>query len=157
MVKEQDTNYTFTIFEKLTDETDNTTDFFENFTTTDLINQSSINITTTDQSTINITTTDRSFINITTTDQSFINITTTDRIELIPTNLSFQIHVTKSGFGVKLNDKGMDVNEQMLNYPAKVPVHNIQYITVEHKNITLTNGTAVEVSCVPEANCVNKR
>uniref|UniRef100_A0A914H508 Galectin domain-containing protein n=1 Tax=Globodera rostochiensis TaxID=31243 RepID=A0A914H508_GLORO len=76
---------------------------------------------------------------------------------LIPTKLSFQIHVTKSGFRVQLNDKGMDVNERMLNYPAKVPVYAIQYITVEYNNNTLANGNAVEVSCVPEANCVNKR
>uniref|UniRef100_A0A914HN98 Uncharacterized protein n=1 Tax=Globodera rostochiensis TaxID=31243 RepID=A0A914HN98_GLORO len=136
-VKEQDKNYTFTIFEKLIDEKDNnTTDFFKKFTTTDRI--------------ITTTVINQSSINITTTDQSSINITTTDRIKLIPTNLSFQIQIMKSGFRVKLNDNGMDVNEQMLDYPAKVPVHDIQYITVEHKNITLANGTAVEHEALTE-------
>uniref|UniRef100_A0A914H3E4 Galectin n=1 Tax=Globodera rostochiensis TaxID=31243 RepID=A0A914H3E4_GLORO len=113
-VNVQDNNYTFTMFEKSTDEKDNNT-----HTTTGL--------------------------------------TATDPIELIPINLSFQIHVTKNGFRVKLNNKPMDVNKRMLNYPAKEPVHDIQYITVEHNNITLADGTDVTVICMPQANCVNKR
>ncbi|KAI3408521.1 hypothetical protein GPALN_010140 [Globodera pallida] len=83
--------------------------------------------------------------------------------KLLPPNLYFKIDVHetdgKAEFYVTLNGQDKDVNQKVLKYkcPDNVYVPDIQYITVEYKNVTLAAGSEVEVSCSSEVDCANKR
>uniref|UniRef100_A0A914IE09 Uncharacterized protein n=1 Tax=Globodera rostochiensis TaxID=31243 RepID=A0A914IE09_GLORO len=78
----------------------------------------------------------------------------------LPLKLFFKIgvHETdgKAEFYVTLNGHDKAVNKTVLKYqcPDNVHVPAIQYITVEHKNITLSK---VNVSCSSEVNCINNQ
>uniref|UniRef100_A0A914H605 Galectin domain-containing protein n=1 Tax=Globodera rostochiensis TaxID=31243 RepID=A0A914H605_GLORO len=86
---------------------------------------------------------------------------TTDLENRLPPNLYFKIDVHqtdgKAEFAVTLNGQDKDVDQKVLKYqcPANVYVPDIQYITVEHDNITLAAGSEVKVSCSSEVKCTN--